>query len=1067
MPSTAEAAPAVTVQPPVLAVDVLGPLAVRVNGKRVSAPTGRARQLLALLAHRPGQSRTVDELCDQLWPVTLPDGPRQALQVTVSRLRTTLGEAAGLLRTSGSSYQLSVDVDAVRFMERVQAAVDLPSDVRLATLTDLSSTWQSPPLVDIDHTPELDVWTTELTIARDLCDRLLCEAYLEQNRFESAISIARRLVERSPHDERGVRCLATSLARGGHKGEALSVIARLRDSLRRDMGVDPSGTLLELEGDLLHGRVDLAPIHIRGRESARFVGRVEVLDALTTAERPGLVVAWGESGVGKSAIAGEVIRLRRQLGRTVVATSVQPRPSRPLEPITDLLARLSDAIAPSHVDEVARLRLEHGAVTSSREEYIGAVAGCFAQAALNGPLDVILDDAQWLDRTSAAVIQRIAEDGSVCVLAFSRPAGQAVDATWWTPGPNVVAEHWIGEFGRDDVELFLKANHQRLTHPAMVDRLHRQSGGNAMFLSLVADGIAEGVMSSGALPVTLLLAAAERIQRLAPGPQVAIEVAAMVGDEFDVELVTALSPGAQQHIDHAEAQGLIEREGTLGRFRHGVLAEATRQLIAPVRRMDLAERIGEQLVAEGQPASRYVQYFERASALDPVRAGRACLDAGNEHDRQYSHLEAIELYKRASQHLGGVAGEDRLKIAISVQLGSALRRAGDPAHEAELRRAARDAQHLGESAMLVEAVVELCRHGASSVVGEADEELLDLLGAALDCDVDERGSTELCSSAAIVLSFTEQHGRGRALFRSAWTRSSSLPDPAIEANVLMNAYLGLAHPDDHAALGDAARRLGTIAIDDDQRWESAFLTFTQAMMAGDRSTLDGAIEMMRELHERPKHRPRDFGMAFSEAAYHQMLGDLERAERLAEEALTIGLARYSPTWAFGTYLALLVGIRDAAGTFTTLTPILDHAIVDMPGRPALRCLRAFAAALEGDRRRVRAELSVIVPDGSLMLTPDLGWTAAASFAGRAAAAVGDLGACAAIEAALRPYSGRMAWIIATTAGPIDLALADLALARGDRDAGDAALRVAAETIDRLGADSYRARLITMAGQDRS
>lgn len=1017
MEATVAASVGGTSVPGAVSVRLLGSLEVEFEGRSLVVPRGRSRQLLALCARRPGIGRGVHELCDQLWYSELPEGPKQALRVTVSRLRDALGAGASALRTLGDAYVLDAWVDGVELASLVRRAGTAPDDTALVMLEQARELWRGSPLVDVDACPEVDQWTAELCSLRDLADGALAEVYLRLGRLDEAIALGRQLVARLPHDERAVRCLATALARGGYRSDALRAVEALRSVLRTELGIDPSDAVQQVERDILIGHVDLSPLTVNGRAVNRFVGRSDLVERILGADTNDPVLVVGESGVGKSAVArelGERMSERSGSAGRSVLVAAQPRQARPLEPIRALVSQLrgndagAEPVEAELPDDVATL-----------EQLVDHLTGAVCALASH-EVTILVDDAHWLDRTSAKVLDAVAERSGAWLVLFARSEGILRSL------PNTARRARVlhlGAFSGDEVEAFVRANYPRLAAPEMVELLARRSGGNAMFLSLLADSISEGQMVGKELPVTLLLAAAERVQALPDGAQRALEIGAIVGDEFDAPLVASIDPEAVPQLAHAEEAGLLDRSGDVFRFRHGVIAEAVRQMMVPVRRVDLCDAIGERLSASGAAATAYVHLFEATVELDPLRAVRACLDAGAIQERVFAHEEALDLFGRAVE-LTTRDGESwlRWRALALVRLGSLQRRSGEPQHEQTLRLAAETARDVDVDCF-VDAVIELCGHGRSTVGGDVDDTTSALLTDALERCQDRSRMALLCSAAATTLSFSQQQARVRPLFRTAWATASELGDPELEAQVLMNSHLGLQHPDDLEQRRLAASRLRALAGDDaDRLWECAFLEFVDAAIHADLARVGAAMDELRSIDRLPKHRPRDFGMAFTEAAYAQLEGRLDDAHAHAERALAIGSARYSPTWAFGVYMMLELAIRDGRGDYAGMSSMVEHTLAQMPAMRGLRCPAAYARMRLGDRSAAVRHLAEVFIDGRLAIGKDLAWSGAAYWAGLAAAGVGDPKRSAIVAAALAPWRGRMAWFGVTTPGPVDAAL---------------------------------------------
>ena len=100
-----------------VAVDVLGPVRLCVDGEERAIGGRRERLLLALLAATPGKHVGDDRLVDELWGEAPPTGVSSALQVAVSRVRRALGPDAEVRRDPAGYTLVGVDVDATDVTE--------------------------------------------------------------------------------------------------------------------------------------------------------------------------------------------------------------------------------------------------------------------------------------------------------------------------------------------------------------------------------------------------------------------------------------------------------------------------------------------------------------------------------------------------------------------------------------------------------------------------------------------------------------------------------------------------------------------------------------------------------------------------------------------------------------------------------------------------------------------------------------------------------------------------------------------------------------------------------------
>src|SRR5215217_6618778 len=106
-----------------LQISILGSVEPRMNGDVVGVPAGRQRALLTLLALRAPQPVSAESAADSLWPRAAPAEAMRSLQVTVSRLRRSLGSAGSAVETVAAGYRLAIEGDAID-AQRFETLVD-------------------------------------------------------------------------------------------------------------------------------------------------------------------------------------------------------------------------------------------------------------------------------------------------------------------------------------------------------------------------------------------------------------------------------------------------------------------------------------------------------------------------------------------------------------------------------------------------------------------------------------------------------------------------------------------------------------------------------------------------------------------------------------------------------------------------------------------------------------------------------------------------------------------------------------------------------------------------------
>jgi DNA-binding SARP family transcriptional activator/WD40 repeat protein len=235
---------------------LLGPLAVTVAGRDVTPRAPHERSLLAFLLTAPGRVVSVAEIVSALWGEDPPRRAEQAVQVYVSRLRRSLGDAS-LIATRAPGYLVAADpkdLDAARFEAAAAAgrAALRGGEPRRAAmlLRDALGLWRGEALGGIPA-PFAEAERARLDELRlgALADRI--DADLALGRGPELVAELDALTARYPLRERFWGQLMTALYRGGRQGDALGAYRRLRKILVEDLGVEPGPEVRAIEAMVL------------------------------------------------------------------------------------------------------------------------------------------------------------------------------------------------------------------------------------------------------------------------------------------------------------------------------------------------------------------------------------------------------------------------------------------------------------------------------------------------------------------------------------------------------------------------------------------------------------------------------------------------------------------------------------------------------------------------------------------------------------------------------------------------------------------------------------------------
>ncbi len=467
-----------------------------------------------------------------------------------------------------------------------------------------------------------------------------------------------------------------------------------------------------------------APGSLVGRDA-----HLQVVDralAGTATGRGRIVLVAGEPGIGKTRLAEEATRRARGCGVTVAWGRSDPDAGAPpFWPWTQVLRDLLDdgtggsAAGEPGADtaELARILPEladggpRGAAPvvdpeASRFHLCRAATATLLRLARGRRLLVVLDDLQWADVASLRLLGHLATtlaDAPVVVLVTYR------DRT--LDGGEPLADT-LAELARtapvDRLELTglevadvarVMASHLG-TDPddELVRLVSDRTGGNPFFLLEVLRLLGAGGRSERTPGEAASLVAQEvpagvrdvlrrRLGRLPDQTRTVLLVAAVVGQQFDLDVVRAVTglddDDALAAVELTVSAGLVvEDPATVGRFRfaHALIREAIYGEISRARRARLHARVGQALLDHrGDDADSVLQLAQHWWLAAPVvgaeravphviAAAELCLDT-------FAHEEAERQLRRSLDLLATAApaaGRDASELAVQLRLGTLL-----------------------------------------------------------------------------------------------------------------------------------------------------------------------------------------------------------------------------------------------------------------------------------------------------------------------------------------------------------------------------------------------------------
>lgn len=1083
----ADTVPVVVVRAGVKGADisVLGSLAVAVGGRQVVVAGRRRRALIARLALEPGQPVPPERLADDLWEDDWQHHSPATLRTYVAKLRQLLPGGPGLLVSEPGGYALAVDataVDAYRFEELARIEGDTAATER--ALTDALALWRGNALEEFAHLEWARATATRLDELRLFAYERLFDIRLALGQHAGVVDTLTALTNAHPLRERFAVQLATALYRSGRQADALDVQRRARAVLARELGLEPTPELSDLERRILDHdpvlaaphvvdlpttsvRVAALPSALARHDASRFIGRDEertlIADRLDRLDGARLVTITGEAAIGKTWLAARAASDASAHGATVLYGSHDEHLDVPyqayVEALGDFARRVPlDSLAAALGDDAGALvqliptltpHLPVGPAiwassdpSAEQHRLFEAVVSWLRVLSNSAPVVLVLDDLQWASRAAALLtgyLVRQLRDRPVLVLATVRSLGTTggvlADVLARLQREDLLESVALGEFDLGATAALAAAEGVTLSSGAL-EELHRATGGNPFLLTEVVR--AYPIAEHGAVPRSIRDVLLTRVHQLASPTQELLTTASAAGVEFDLDtiaLATRLDEDdALAALDEAVAAGLSASvDGAANRvaFRHGIVQRTLYSALAAPRRAAIHRRLAEAMEA---------QYAERAATLPhAAELARHWRDAGDAYRARASawsvsagRLAMQQLaYEDAARHFeqaldaDGDTGNDRERGALILDLATARARAGDAARGREAAlHAITLARRARDRVAMARAALGTTLGGRGVSAWIADDVRVAALAEAYDGLRDDNElRVRVGGELALALYLPEQRERRQALARDALALADSDGADAVVAAALPASRVRFWRPADTTARVAFARRVEAIARATGDIWlEVSALDYLRGDCheLGDRHGFTRAGARIREIAGQTGGVFLSWRAKVVEAHDALLALRLDDAERLSNEALAEWSDDPAPD-AIQTFGYHLGLVRLAQGRHAEVVDLAAAAIAMWPGAIGLRAVVASQAAAIGDVGRATSELEWCIADDLAHVPQDSGWLLACAFLADAAARLRHAEALAVLTEALAPFDDRFA----TLAGP-DISLGSIA-----------------------------------------
>ncbi len=691
---------------------------------------------------------------------------------------------------------------------------------------------------------------------------------------------------------------------------------------------------------------------ITSRRARPMAGRDTELRIASTAIERGrangdspLVLAVGEAGMGKTRLLAELAGRAVERGEHVLVGRCTESGGA-FEPFLDALG---NELFPFESGQLERD--EEGWI--DRRRFFGRIADAVRD--LGGHVTLVIDDVQWIDGSSLALLAQLLDDlaGQLAVLAGCRPGAerrvldefqQRLGLTTVSVGPLQLAS-----FARMASDSGLDLSSDTL------EGLFALTAGNPFFgLQLLAHlrDVPGHALSSDDLPAGVREWILQRVDRLGDGARATLAPAAVIGRSFEVITladVLGVSPlEALAQLDAAAAAGLLVDGAHPGEFRfvHAIARATLEDSLSAARRALLHAAVAQRLEDDGDDLENLEQvmhhWFEADRLGNPLHAAEIAVEVANRATERLAHERAINVLDRALLVLAGAApspDRDRVEAQVRVAHGRAdfFGSHLDDAI-AQLYRAADLAETGDDPATLAHAALVASmyrRHGRD------DPDLLQLL---------ERASARCPREPAVLpamlhirrarlLPATVRHEQRCTMARLGLADLDSM-DPIDRATVETEVARACWGPDNAAERVELTTRLideagRQLAIGGPSRWMGVLIEASGHRSAA-RVQLGDLASALADAN-RAAQLADDAGTTFlltrvmmGQAMINSTLGNWEEAERLSTEAVSLSgrhnllLAQMAITYSIGRdrgQQAELAQLEHRLGNFVDQNPL--------------------------------------------------------------------------------------------------------------------------------------------------
>lgn len=844
-----------------------------------------------------------------------------------------------------------------------------------------------------------------------------------------------------------------------------------------------------------------------GRE--RPLADLQVALASATSGRGRSVFLIGESGIGKSRLAEELVEIASRQAVTVrTGRCWENETAPPFWPWIQLLREEAHHLESleirervgSGVELLAKLFSDSSKEASDvglatpqisdleRFQLFDSVARFVKALAEKEPLLLVFEDLHAADETSLRLLGFVGREISnsrVLIVATVRDdyliPGSEEELKLSAAARAAATQHISLEpLSPEEVSEFVGRSTGREWSDESVEVLHRQTGGNPFFLSQLAPLLAEldeqdleaGRSLERLLPRGLRQSVLQQLAGLPTESETILQVACVSGLRFAKDSIRRIlaDVGDEQFdesIDKLSRRGILivdQLDPEFLRFTHGLVRDTLYAELTQEERGKLHLRVAEELESNSgigsasQIAELAHHFFEARYAGAKKQAYEYAIQAGRQSVASLAYEDARHHFVNAlgiSDRIEGLATSERADLLV--ELGRSEQRAGnrDLATEtleraAELARGMGDVERLAQIAIISSETVETFGNGL------VDPPTIRLLDSALTLLPSGDSALRARATAALAINGywdPERFFEAHELADQAVEMSRRLgDDEALLASLveLCRILAGPVQGFDNGALLDEGVHLAERLDLPEYKAEFQRLKMWNLFGEGRIEEAEAEAALAAPTYEQLRGLASEF-LKWWQNSRAIMRGEFELADALGSEILEAAERRDSSR-GVTTFAALFLSARWLQGRIGEVVEITAHMERNYTAVPLAPAFTARAHVAAGNLDEARARLERQIGRDGPVYHKTWAWLSSTCIMGEVAVALGDSSRCRSLYEALLPYSHRHVSTAALTyLGSVSYYLGQLARQLGWHTVSEQHLHAALEMHSAVGA----------------